>query len=209
MLRSREYRTILETRSYLSQLYAEAHRKYHTMNHIMQCQGANDLFYENEKILGTHSQRDEMLSGTMIWFHDAVYNPYVAFGLNELRSAQLYKDYVDQYYSGMPEEDVQEIFDGIVASSLHHRDQQGLTKAQQAFLDIDLTELASDYHTFTQNGVNIREEYAHVPFEVFLEKRVSFFKTMLKRKSLYYTDFFRNKCQEKAVANITRYLSTL
>jgi predicted metal-dependent HD superfamily phosphohydrolase len=204
-----KYRTVLETRSFLSQLYAESHRKYHTMNHIMQCMAANVTFFENERSLGTHSNRNEMLVGAMVWFHDSVYNPYAPFGFNERWSAELYKDYAEQYYSQLPDEDVQEVYDGIIASSLHHRDQPNLTKAQQAFLDIDLAEMACDYSTFTINGQNIREEYAHVPFETFLEKRIEFFKTMLKRKSLYYTDFFKEKCQEKAVANITKYLSTL
>lgn len=202
---SKSYSSIipLDVMSQLSILYSQSHRKYHTLNHIHMCLAACDDFYDNRgpQFLD-YSKQDTVF---MIWFHDAIYNPYAVHPSNEYQSARLY-DMWCRSHQVHQNNSTADIYDGIVASAYHDIDQTGLTMAQQVFLDCDLYGLASDYAVFIANGEDIMEEYKHLPRPLLVENRHAFMKTLLKRKRLFYTDYFYKKYEARARHNIEAYL---
>lgn len=194
----------VDTMAQLSILYAQNHRKYHNLNHIMMCLAACDDYYDNrEKGNFDYSKQDVVY---MIWFHDAVYNPYAVHPSNEHQSASLWDMHCRSSGHVHSANSTADVYDGIIASAYHTYDQPSLTISQQVFLDCDLHGLASDYSVFIANGEDILEEYKHLPRTLLVENRHHFMKTLLKRKRLFYTDFFYKKYESRARHNIEAYL---
>lgn len=193
----------LDAMAQLSILYSQSHRKYHNLNHIHMCLAACDDFYDNRGFhLMDYSFQDTVF---MIWFHDAVYNTHAIHPSNEYQSARLYDMYCRSNQIHM-NTSTANIYDGIIASAYHHLDQTGLSLSQQVFLDCDLHGLGSDYSGFISSGEDILEEYKHLPRPLLIENRHTFMKALLKRKRLFYTDFFYQKYEARARHNIEAYL---
>ncbi len=191
--------------SFLYTLYAQPHRKYHNNEHIERC--VHELAdYMDDNPLDEVSVREAML---MILFHDAVYDPATQnAGDDEFLSLCLFEG-VEQYIDfGITEKSKQIISQGIAWSAKHtEKINEKKTDSQKIFLDIDLVGLADDYEAFLATGDQIREEYAHVNDNDFMVGRTNFFKALIKRGKLYYTEYFLTKCQDKAVNNINRWLN--
>lgn len=179
----------LNTLAHLTILYNEPHRHYHNLNHIHQLLGEYEQYQKDTN--------DDVYSENIIesiWWHDAIYNPYSS--KNEFNSDRLYRATNEIYHAN--------VSNAIMATAKHTFDQTDLGYVEKLILDLDLSSLGHSYEEFAKNGDNIRKEYHFVPDTLFYEKRVEFLKAMLARKRIYYTDYFYNKYEEKARANITR-----
>ena len=75
--------------------------------------------------------------------------------------------------------------------------------------DIDLSILGREVKRFDEYEHQIRQEYAWVPELTFIEGRFAVLKKFLERESIYATDFFRQKYEAQARANMTRALRRL
>jgi predicted metal-dependent HD superfamily phosphohydrolase len=153
----------------LTQRYLEAHRHYHTIEHIA------DMLAAGRSIPLDATQ-------TMaVWFHDAIYDPRSS--ANEERSAALAVERLAA--AGWAPGDVDRVR-RIVLDTQHHLP---TIPESAAVLDLDLMSLALPWPAFDRNTRNIRREYAHVSDADFAAGRAAFFAKMLQRERLYFTDF--------------------
>jgi predicted metal-dependent HD superfamily phosphohydrolase len=83
------------------------------------------------------------------------------------------------------------------------------TENGRFMVDIDLTGLAQAPEAFDEDGRAIRNEYAHVDEESFRRGRADFFERFLARPSIYFTPFFRQRCEAQARQNLSRALRRL
>jgi predicted metal-dependent HD superfamily phosphohydrolase len=177
----------LREMSMLSALYAQSHRYYHNINHVMDCLAELESFSDKAFTYG-----DRQIVEKAIWYHDAVYNPYSKE--NEVNSAKLVIE--------DPEFLSDRIREIVIATANHLVTQEGLDLATQVMLDIDLTGFGKPWEICEMNANNIRLEYYNTNDLDFHENRLKFLSCIAKRDSLYYTDYFRGKYHDQSRKNL-------
>lgn len=188
----------LEEQALLTTLLTQPHRYYHNINHI------NDCLSELEQFL-----RDDVKQSMYgyvicveyaIWYHDVVYNPYSL--INEEESARLFKTYHHSANKQLPSNAKQYISDAIIATASHTKRLKDLSTASKVLLDIDLAGLGKPVHIFAKNSYNLRKEYYNSTDLELVQGRLNFFKTLNKRETFYYTDYFHDKYHEQSKENV-------
>lgn len=178
----------------LEAAYAEPARAYHTAEHIRDCLAQFD------RTRHTARRPDEVEAA--IWFHDAVYLPGAPD--NENRSARLSQAALAD--AGAPL-DVTHRIAALVLATQH------LTVPEEPdaalLCDIDLSILGRTPGVFAQFERRIRQEYAWVPEAVYRGARAEILAGLLRRRSIFQTDFFRRSYEAPARANLTRILKEL
>jgi predicted metal-dependent HD superfamily phosphohydrolase len=76
-------------------------------------------------------------------------------------------------------------------------------------VDIDLSILGEAAERFDAYERAIRLEYAHVPDDAFRPGRATILRQFLDRPRIYGTDFFRDRYEATARANLARSLAAL
>jgi len=174
--------------------YAEPHRAYHTLEHVRDC--LSEL--EDARHL---SQRPAELE-LAVWFHDAVYDPRRYD--NEERSAQrAYRRAIDQ---GLDEDAAARVRDLILAT---RHDAAPVDTESALLVDVDLSILGRPAVEFDRYEAQIRREYAWAPEPVFCKKRAEILRAFLERSSIYWTDHFRGRYEQRARLNLRRSLASL
>jgi predicted metal-dependent HD superfamily phosphohydrolase len=178
----------------LSDLYAEPQRAYHTMNHLTHC--LDEL--EDARHLAEHPNEVEMA----LWFHDAIYDPKAKD--NEARSAELAQRIATE--ARLPA-----AFGARVADLILATQHQGLPEGADAQLlvDIDLAILGRPRGEFDDYEANIRKEYLFVPWPEYRPARSAVLRSFLDRPAIYSTEFFQQKYESRARANLERSLEKL
>lgn len=178
----------------LSDLYSERHRAYHDMSHITHC--LDEL--EEARHLAERPDEVEMA----LWFHDAVYHPRAKD--NETRSAELSQRVATK--ARLPEAFGKRVYDLVLATE-HH----GLPDGTDARLlvDIDLSILGRPRDQFDDYETNIRKEYHFVPPHQYRSARTAILRSFSDRPAIYSTDFFRQKYESRARANLEWSLGNL
>jgi predicted metal-dependent HD superfamily phosphohydrolase len=171
----------------LTTRYSEAHRAYHNLDHIQKCLQE----FEGVRSLAEDPDAVEMA----VWFHDAVYDPKAKD--NEELSAQLAAYLLEA--AEMPEAFSQKVARLILATK---HDAPPENKDAALLIDVDLTILGQLREIFAEYEAEIRQEYADVPKSEFAAGRSSMLMAILKRPSIYQTDFFRAKYEETARKNL-------
>lgn len=178
----------------LMNAYTQPHRFYHNLDHIRACL---DIF---EPIRSMVSNPDAVEFA--LWYHDVVYD--VRGSQNEEQSALIaYKTCME---AGLPDAMAQEIQHLILTTKHTGRPQ---TRDQEWIADIDLAILGSPADEFDRYEANIRKEYAHVPEAQFRLVRIAILKAFLDKPTIYYTDYFIQKYQQPAIANLQRSIARL
>lgn len=174
--------------------YSERHRHYHNLHHIAACLHWLDQVRE---------QPDDVRALELaLWFHDFVYNPrrqdnenisaeYAVITLSLLKESRALRDTVK---------------DLILVTRHPSRPQ---TPDQAWMLDIDLAILGAEPARYDAYAAQVRQEYQHVPEPVYRMGRKAVLQSFLAEPALYHTDFFRQRLQEQAVANLDRELAQL
>ena len=184
----------LPTFGVLETAYAEPARSYHTAEHIRDCLAQFDLSW-------SAAQRPDEVEAA-IWFHDAVYRP--GSSDNEERSARLAQTSLAD--GGAPSE----IAGRIAALVLATQHLTIPTEPDPALLcDIDLSILGRAPEVFDEFERRIRQEYAWVPEQVYRGARAEILTGFLRRVSIYQTDYFRDRFEIPARANLERVISQL
>lgn len=175
--------------------YSEPHRVYHTLRHIEDC--LNEL--ETVRRLTRNPDAVE----TALWYHDAIYDTK---GVNnEEESARLFREMA--LCVSLPEAFISQVINLILAT--RHVNVPGRIDAK-LLVDIDLSILGQNQEKFIEYEKQIRKEYEWVPLEAFILGRSKILKSLLlKRATIYSTDFFRNKYEAMARQNILRSLTKL
>ena len=169
----------------LKDRYSGPQRVYHSMVHV------NNALEDVKK---TTAKRPNKIK-TAIWFHDAVYDTQRKD--NEEKSAELAE-------TALRGADVPVKFVGDVKSLILATKHDSAPRDSDAALmmDIDLASLASSRSMFKENNMDIREEYSWASDQEYREGRKKFAEGLLSRPSIFHTEQFRKKYEEKARRNL-------
>ncbi|HJS04283.1 MAG TPA: N-methyl-D-aspartate receptor NMDAR2C subunit [Variovorax sp.] len=169
--------------------YGEAHRAYHTLQHLDEC-------LEGLALERSHAGRPAEIA-LALWFHDAIYD--VHRHDNEARSADWARQALRD--AGVDAEAAQRVHALVMAT--RHQAQPEEADAQ-LLVDIDLSILGAPAPRFAEYERQIRIEYAHVPPEVFEPRRRRILGGFLARDPLYLTPSVRARLESQARLNLQR-----
>ena len=171
--------------------YGEPQRHYHTLAHIAHCLTQ----FDQCKSLTPNPDALEIA----IWFHDIIFKP--GGPDNESLSASLY-----QYLSaGIHDNEMRQLIDRMIMATLH--DGRSLGDADTSYMvDIDLSSFGLDWDAFVLDSQHLREENPHLSDTDYYRKLVEFHSGLLARPRFFLSDFFFQRYEQKARANVSRYL---
>lgn len=172
--------------SILVQAYTEPQRRYHTVEHIVECLA---LFYEIESVLD-----DQIAVQTAIWFHDVIYDPKASD--NEARSAEL----MLEYCSGVFDDEKLNKIASWIGATQHHLPSQD--QDLNYLLDIDLAILGSPPARFAEYERQIRFEYAWVDHKIYQVKRAEVLGQFYQMQLLFQTAYFQDRFEQQAKSNL-------
>lgn len=171
-------------------LYSHPYRGYHNLeNHIQHC------FREYDQI--KDRLQNPLAVAFAIFFHDAIYNTRLK-GIEE-RCAKL--AYRISTFIGLSKEFATIVYNLILAS--RHIDIPSDIDTEY-FVDIDLSSLSLPPVGFEANTTLIRLEYRDRTDLEFATGRYNVLQKLLKRDSIYYTAYYKDKCEAQARINLTR-----
>lgn len=174
--------------------YAEPARAYHTADHIRDCLAQFDLCRQ----IATRPNEVE----AAIWFHDAVYQPGASD--NEDRSASLARTSLADAGASL------EVADRIAELVLATQHLSIPEEPDAALLcDVDLSILGRAPDVFNEFERRIRQEYAWVPEAQYRSGRSRILQGFLERRCIFQTDFFRERYEAPARANVARIVKEL
>lgn len=173
--------------------YAEPHRAYHTLPHVLACLAhAAEMRPRLE-----HPGCVELA----LWFHDAVYEPRA--GDNEERSAALAAEALGSATSGEVREHVRRL---VLAT--RHPSRPAENDARYV-VDIDLAILGAAPEAFDAYEAAIRREYRWVPGPLYRAKRRLVLQGFLDLDRIYTTEELGRRWEKRARANLERSLARL
>jgi len=174
--------------------YDEPHRRYHNRVHL-------------REMLDTAQQMGCALAPAQslaLLFHDAVYVPGAARGVNEAMSAQLLRVYGD----GMPVAVVDAAYRIIIDTADH----VARSEAARLVLDLDLMRLAAGDAEFDRYSREVFAEQRplvliddeEAAWSFFQRRRVGFFERLLERPEIFCLPAFRGRFEEVTRRNLRR-----
>ena len=180
----------------LERAYAEPSRRYHTRRHIEDCLARLDAWP------GLSSDDRRVLTWA-IWWHDAVYDARASD--NEARSADLAR--ADLPALGATPAEVDEVARLILLTAGHQvpaGDRLG-----SVLVSIDLSILAAEPARYDAYAQAVREEYAHVPEDLWRPGRTRVLQHFLGAPAIFPDPSFRAACEAQARANLAREIASL
>jgi predicted metal-dependent HD superfamily phosphohydrolase len=173
----------------LRRRHEEPHRKYHTLQHLGECLALAG----RDGILAEHPAEVVIA----LWFHDAVYDLHRHD--NEAASAAWARDALRE--AGVRPEIAGRVHALVVAT---RHDAEPPPGDARLVVDIDLAILGAESARFDEYELQIRDEYAHVPPDIFRAKRRAILQSFLDRPAIYGTAVYRDRFEAKARANLAR-----
>ena len=178
----------------LDGLYGEPHRRYHAAPHIEHCLRQFDLAAD---------RMDEPDAVEMaLWFHDAIYE--IPGGENELRSAELFATRTEGRGSERFRSKVHRL---IMATT--HLDAPPQTLDESFMVDIDLSSFGRPWEEFLLDSRAVRAELPHLSDAEFRPRQKKFLESLAARPRFCFTEFFRERHEERARQNIERLIAML
>ncbi|MGN9787550.1 HD domain-containing protein [Nonomuraea sp. ZG12] len=174
--------------------WSEAHRRYHTLTHLTAVLAAVDRLADVAD--------DPRAVRLAAWFHDAVYDGRP--GWDEERSAQLAQSRLPR--CGVPPARIAEVA-RLVRLTAAHDTLTGTDRNGAVLCDADLAVLGGD--GYEEYAARIRQEYAHVPDDLFRQGRAQILRRLLAVPQLYRTPQARELWEGRARANMSAELATL
>lgn len=177
--------------------WSEAHRSYHTLEHLAEVLTALGEL----EVAGALDADEALLARVVGWYHDLHYDPRAAPGSNEHRSATLARDHLHRL--GVDPDLIEAVEDAVLMTATHEtRPQGGHTRMQEAFHDADLWILSAPPDRYARYREQVREEYAHVADEQFRAGRRAVMEGFLGRDRLYVTDHAHERWTARARENL-------
>lgn len=172
--------------SKLVQAYSHPSRHYHTLKHI-------DCVLNKIQALQDYTQ-DLTTVELAAWFHDVIYNTQAQD--NEERSA----DYADEILNQLdiPNSCITKV-KRLILNTKHH---QADDIDSQVLLDADLAILAADAVDYQEYADAIRQEYAWVSDDDYIQGRTQVLEKFLQRQRIYLTPLMYEKLEQAARDNI-------
>lgn len=180
----------------LVRMYQFPKRSYHTLDgHILHC--LQEL--EEARPFTMHSD----VATAAILYHDAVMREGPP-GQNELWSAGIAVRTFRRAGCGKA------FCDRVAFCVLATRHWYGAGWIDgRVVMDTDLAILGQPEDVFDLYEAQIREEYAHVPLEIFRAARARILQQFLRNYSVYQTPYFRERYERQAIDNIQRSIDRL
>lgn len=189
--------------------YQEAHRHYHTLEHITACLNQLDaLIDRSSNNNGSHYQQHYREMALALWFHDVIYDPRRQD--NEAQSADIAVKWLQRlnepdtilkavkYYILSTAHTTQHATD-TNASNTTVTD----TQATHALLDIDLSILGAPPAQFQQYEDAVRQEYHFVPDTQYQRGRLAVLEHFQAQPTLFRTPAYRSLYEQQAQINLT------
>jgi predicted metal-dependent HD superfamily phosphohydrolase len=173
--------------------YAEPGRHYHNLEHVKHCLAQAKLL--------TDLLPDASALNLAIWFHDCVYDPLARD--NEARSAALFRELASPVMASPVEEDVERLVLVTQAGQRPQRDDEGY------MVDIDLSSFGLPWEPFLADSLAVRAERPHLTDGQYATQQSRFLNGLLQRDSVFATEFFRERYEDVARSNISRYLEAI
>jgi predicted metal-dependent HD superfamily phosphohydrolase len=175
--------------------WAEPHRRYHTVDHLVAV-----LARATELTAYAH---DPDVVALAVWFHDAVYEP--AGGENEERSAHLAERALTE--AGVDARRSADVA-RLVRLTVHHDPAPG-DRDGEVLCDADLGVLAGSPTEYAEYAAAVREEYAFVSDEDFRAGRAAILRRLLALPHLFRTVYGQEHWEQLARRNVGTELELL
>ncbi|KAL4235559.1 hypothetical protein ACF0H5_003955 [Mactra antiquata] len=185
--------------------YSESHRYYHTLKHL------EDMFIHYDDIYD--QLQSPVLVALAIFFHDIIYEPKRPD--NEEVSAELFKKFAEIFDAEtLDKYSPQTVYDWIIATKKHetevHRSPDVFgTDDIHYFLDMDMSILGVNEDDYKVYADRIRQEYIHIPEDIFKHRRAQVLRSFLQIQNIYATEIFRTKHEQRARSNIEAEITRL
>jgi predicted metal-dependent HD superfamily phosphohydrolase len=165
--------------------YGENGRFYHTLSHIQHVMGVAEQLQD--------AAQEWTAVQAAIWFHDIIYDPKRID--NETQSA----NYAAQQLGECKAINLDKVQRLILATKSHLAPQD---VDYYILLDADLAILAADSQQYAKYAQAIRQEFAFVPEDAYVNGRLHILKQFLNRSQIYYTPQLHNSFDAAARQNI-------
>ena len=175
--------------------YLESHRVYHSLPHVVN--GLNEISEARHLM----NNPDSVM---FAWFyHDYMFTNDSRE--NEIKSAKAAYNVCKE--ARLDETFAQSVNNFVLATEI---DNYFINSKDDCYIkDVDLSVFGKSAEEFDAYDEGIREEYRTVDAKTFREKRTSILENFLRMPNIYYTDFFRQKYEEKARENLKRAITRL
>ena len=175
--------------------YADPLRGYHDSQHLA------EVLDRLDELATAGMPNDTTPVLLAAWFPDAVYDGERDA---EERSAAWAEDAL---VSVVPADVVAEVARLVRMTETHLPDDRDANGC--ALSDADLAILAAPVERYEQYRMAVRQEYAHLPDEVFLIGRAAVLRTLAEKPHLFHTAYARELWEGPARANLGRELAEL
>lgn len=177
----------------LIECYQSEKRYYHTLEHI------NSMLLLLERFKQEVRSYEKLFFAT--WFHDAIQGLDID---GETHSALMLMDRLEKI--GVPYSILLGGYQLIIATKNH--EWSGVQDVDM-FLDIDMSILGSDKDTYQKYASNVRKEYSSISDSDYAKGRSHFLQSLLKKDSIFLTEIFIERYEQRARENILEELKTL
>ena len=174
--------------------WSEPHRRYHSVRHL------RDVLAGVEELADLAEDLDAVRLAA--WYHDCVYN-----GLPDDEERSALRAEMDLSRLGVPGHTVDEVA-RLVRMTVSHDPAPGDHNAE-VLSDADLAALALPTEDYRRNTVAIRNEYAHIPDDVFSKGRRQVLLALLEGPGVFRTEPGRQRWEAAAQRNLRAELTEL
>ncbi len=171
----------------LESSYREAHRRYHTFQHLEECLEELDEIEGDEERLAVME--------VALWFHDAVCEP--SSRQNAVASAALAQEFLLECQAS---ESVVEFVRDMILATQDHRSKDDPDAAMVIALDLNI--FARSPQRYAAYEKQLREENADVPTSEYAAARIAWLQGFLDRPVIYESETMRDIYEEQARFNL-------
>jgi predicted metal-dependent HD superfamily phosphohydrolase len=175
--------------------YADPQRGYHDHRHL------TEVLDRLDELAAAGTSYDATPVLLAAWFHDAVYD-------GERDAEERSAAWAEDALAGLVPADVVAEVARLVRMTETHLPEDTDTNGC-ALSDADLAILATPRERYEQYRAAVRQEYAHLPDEVFVPGRESVLRSLAEKPHLFHTGYAREHWEEPARANLERELASL
>lgn len=175
--------------------YADPRRGYHDSRHLAEVLG------RLEELATAGMPYDATPVVLAAWFHDAVYD-------GERDAEERSATWAEDALAGLVAADVVTEVARLVRMTETHLPADGDANGC-ALSDADLAILATPVDRYDQYRAAVRQEYAHLPDEVFLPGRAAVLRSLADKPHLFHTAYAQEHWETPARRNLERELASL
>jgi predicted metal-dependent HD superfamily phosphohydrolase len=179
----------------LIERWSEPHRRYHTVDHLESMLSIVDAYAD--------AADDVRAVRLACGFHDCVYDPQRTD--NEIRSAEVAAKTLGGL--GVKPDEIAEVVRLVWLTTGHNAEADDRNGA--LLCDADLAILATAPEQYARYAAEVRDEYRHVPDDLFRAGRIAVLQGILALPQLYRLAPLREEWEARARANIADEISAL